>query len=529
MSQEPQKDKNLPPSQRPAPPTVPQPPGFFHREETPLMEYLRQRMEAMERELAIERERARGAESLIKQQESLRNEVETQLKAMSDQMRQQKALQESEEERRASRGRVEALEKRLDEMHQSWASLLKDTIGRRDVGLAAAAGGIEKLDASLAGLKDEFSSLKESIAAQPKSPPEARAPGPLVPAPSPAHDEGERLTREQLHETVAGLGDMIIARMKDIGSRLAQESGRQNERLEQLTRERAALASAIERQREEARQEALRERAAVQRQLDEQMQGIQQAMTAISERQGAASDALGQVQRLSEAVHEILRQPDKAKDQILQGIEQEKRDLMKALKERTEQLRAYTIERREIERSLGESLMELNRQLESERASHQSTRAQIAGLERSIDALQAEGALRRGELEAKDARFKQLAAERDALVQALAEEAEKVRRQIEERARGDTAWEEKVSQAQQTALGAREKLGQAEQASADLRAQVQTLADHLSRLLREKETIESRYGQWEKERGELEEQLRKKDEMVAMLSATFRNLLKKPA
>ena len=489
------------------------------------MEYLRDRMEAMERELAVERQRARAAESLLQQQEALRGEVEGQLKAISEQMRQQKALQESEEERSASRGRVEALEKRLDEMHQTWASLLKDSIGRREVGLAETTGGIEKLEQSLAELKREFSALAESVGALPKLSPDVQEMRALVPALAKARSEDERLLREQVHQTVAGLGDLIIARMKEIASQLAHESGLRGERLEQLTRERAALATAIE----DERREALQDRAAVMRRLDEQMKVFQESIADIAARQGASSDALEQVRGLSEAVHAILRQPEKAKDQIVEEVEAEKRDLMKALKERTEQLRSYTIERREIERSLGESLMELNRQIEAERAAHQATRAQIAGLERTIDALRAEAELRRGELEAKGERFKQLAAERDALVQALAEEAEKVRRQIEERTRGDKAWDEKILENQQLAHCAREKLGQADLTCSDLRAQVQTLADHLSRLLREKETIESRYAKWEGERAGLEEQLRKKDEMVAMLSTTFRNLLKKPS
>ena len=39
----------------------------------------------------------------------------------------------------------------------------------------------------------------------------------------------------------------------------------------------------------------------------------------------------------------------------------------------------------------------------------------------------------------------------------------------------------------------------------------------------------SRHAEWDKDRQALEAQLRKKDEMVTMLSATFQNLLKKPS
>jgi len=169
------------------------------------------------------------------------------------------------------------------------------------------------------------------------------------------------------------------------------------------------------------------------------------------------------------------------------------------------------------------------RQLEGERAAHQATRAQIAGLERAADSLRAEAELRVKELAAKDERFTQLSAERDALLAALAEEAEKVRRQIEERSRSDSAWEEKVLERQTLIVDEREKRAKAELGVSDLRAQAQTLTDHLSRVLREKETTEARGLQWQKEREELLEQLRKKDDMIAMLSSTFRNLLKKPS
>ena len=305
--------------------------------------------------------------------------------------------------------------------------------------------------------------------------------------------------------------------------------GSLKERIEQLVRERATLASAFEEQKGAAREDAQRERALLQRQLDEQMAVLRESIAAFASRQGEASDVLVDVRKLAEAVHAILQRPEKAKDQILQEAEQEKRDLMHALKERSEQLRAYTIERREVERSLGESLMDLQRQLEGERAAHQATRAQIAGLERAADSLRAEAELRVKELAAKDERFTQLSAERDALLAALAEEAEKVRRQIEERSRSDSAWEEKVLERQTLIVDEREKRAKAELGVSDLRAQAQTLTDHLSRVLREKETTEARGLQWQKEREELLEQLRKKDDMIAMLSSTFRNLLKKPS
>lgn len=526
MSEQPPDRPSPPPSSLPP---APPPLGLLRKEETPLMEYLRKRMEILERELAVERERARAAEGLVKQQETLRGEVEGQLKGIADQMRQEKALREAEHDKTASHGRIEALEQRLDEMHKTWASLLKDAIGRRELGLSETTASVEKLSRALDELRQDFASLQGSVAGVAQFPAEVQELRTLLPVLAKARTEDETLLREQLREMLSAYGEAVASRMKDIGARLAEESGRQRERVEQLVRDRATLAAAFEEQKGAAREEALKERAQLQRHLDEQLALLRESVAAFASKQGEASDVLSDVRKLAEAVHALLQRPEKAKDQILQEAEGEKRDLMHALKERTEQLRAYAIERREVERSLGESLMDLNRQLEGERAAHQSTRSQVAGLERAADALRAEAELLQKELAAKDDRFAQLSAERDALLASLAEEAEKVRRRIEERTRSEGAWEARLLELQKLVTDEREQRAKAELSISELRAQAQTLSDHLGRVLREKETTDARGLQWQKEREDLLEQLRKKDDMIAMLSATFRNLLKKPS
>lgn len=99
---------------------------------TPMMDFFQRRVEALERELALERERAASAQSLLAQQDALRGEVDKQLKDLSEQIKREKGEREGEEARSHSRGRIEALEKRLDEMNSTFAQLLKEAVARRD-------------------------------------------------------------------------------------------------------------------------------------------------------------------------------------------------------------------------------------------------------------------------------------------------------------------------------------------------------------------------------------------------------------
>jgi chromosome segregation ATPase len=492
------------------------------------MDYLRVRMESLERELGVERERARAAEGMIKQQDSLRSEVEGQMKAISEQLRQQKALQELEHEKAGSKGRVEALEQRLDEMHKTWASLLKDAMTQRGGEVEQASAEVRGLGEAVAGLRRDFQTLKEHLCAVPARSPDVQELSALVPALAKARTEDERLLREQLREMVAGFGDAMSGRLKELSDRFAGEAARQRERLETLERERTALRDAIEAQRHDLRQDALKANAEIDRKAEDQLAALRRTVVELAERQMGSGEAVQGVRKALEDLRAGLARPETARDEILKGLEAEKKDLLNALHERTEQLRSYVLERREIERGLGESLMETNRQLELERAAHARTRESVAGLERAIEALKAEAELRRQEVSDRDARISQVAAERDAVLQTLAEEAEKVRRQIAARMDSDRAWEEKLLEQQGVVDAERRQRVQTEESASSLRTQLQTLTDHVSRLIREKEAVENRFADWEKQRQELEGQLRKKDEMVAMLSTTFRNLVKKP-
>jgi DNA repair exonuclease SbcCD ATPase subunit len=122
---------------------------------TPMMDFFQRRVEALERELTLERERAASAQSLLSQQEALRTEVDAQLHMLTDQLRREKGEREGEEARSHSRGRIEALEKRLDEMNATFAQLLKEAVARRDdAGSPSAAALAAELSSFRGALKD---------------------------------------------------------------------------------------------------------------------------------------------------------------------------------------------------------------------------------------------------------------------------------------------------------------------------------------------------------------------------------------
>ena len=74
---------------RPQPPLPPSPelikpgPGRLGPGLTPMMDFFQRRLESLEKELSLERERAANAQALLQQQDSLRSEVDSQLKDFS--------------------------------------------------------------------------------------------------------------------------------------------------------------------------------------------------------------------------------------------------------------------------------------------------------------------------------------------------------------------------------------------------------------------------------------------------------------
>jgi hypothetical protein len=118
-----------------------------------------------------------------------------------------------------------------------------------------------------------------------------------------------------------------------------------------------------------------------------------------------------------------------------------------------------------------------------------------------------------------------MGAERDELARALVAEADKVRRAIEERRDAAAADDARLTELRQEA-GRR---ASAEAAAADARSQMGTLAEQTARALQERDSVLARFSEWEKERQRLTEIIRKKDEMISLLSSTFQGALKKPS
>jgi hypothetical protein len=56
-----------------------------------------------------------------------------------------------------------------------------------------------------------------------------------------------------------------------------------------------------------------------------------------------------------------------------------------------------------------------------------------------------------------------------------------------------------------------------------------TLAEQTARTLQERDAVVARHSEWDKERQRLLDMVRKKDEMISLLSATFQGALKKGA
>jgi chromosome segregation ATPase len=517
------------PGNKPEPrPPVPPPAALLKEGESPLMGYMRQRMELMERELIKERERAIGSEKVLQQQESLRGEVEDQLKKLSDQLKQEKMIQELETDKSASHGRVDALEKRLDEMHKTWAGLLETAVSRKEHDVGLAGPEAQSIVENLVAMRREMANFKDTLAGIPEMVPDIAQLRNMVPADQRRRAEEEKALREHLQGMVDRMAESLVERLGGLDRRLAQELGTHRERIEALARERDSLREAVDEQRHNVRQEYLKEHNALEVGLQQKLEELRAPIEEIAKAQSGSGGALDAIEQVTKQLHAILTRPAAVKDQMLLDVEQEKKDLLRALKERTEQLRSYTLERREVEHTLGESLMDLNRQLEAERAKDRQRKEHIASLESTIEALKADDTLKVKEAEQQQNRFTQLAAERDKIIEALTLEAEKVRKQVEARMESDRRWEEKVLDFQKLLNDESEKRLQAEHTASDLRAQIQTLSNHITSVIRDKESAEQEQVEWQTKKQETQESLRKKDEMIAMLSATFQNLLKKP-
>ncbi|PCI36114.1 MAG: hypothetical protein COB53_10350 [Elusimicrobia bacterium] len=526
----------FPPDPNEPKPPAPPPAGLLKSEDTPLVEYMRHRLDSMERELIRSKEQATAAKAMLENQEKLRAEMESHLKSISEELKKEKEMRQDEDSRMESGTRIESLEHRLDEMHASWAGLLRDAIKGQEASREAVAPRLDIVTGQFSAVRDDIARLKDELTAVRKALAPVDDLAGEVDSLRRAFPETTRrraIEDKALRDEVAGLaerlGDTVAQRLEAIDRRIAQELHANQDRLAAIQRERDSMRETIDEQHHRIRQDHLKERTALEDQFNHRLDELKESLGAYGERQTGTAEALSKLTRLSDEMHAIISRPTAAKEQMVSDLENEKRDLMRALKSRAEELRAYTQERREVEHSLGESLMDANRALELERAKHRELEERIAAQQGEIDRLKSGDSLREQESRQKDERFRLLAEQRDQLAQALAEEATKVSTQIDGRTDSDRRWEAKILDMQKRVDDEREKRLQVEESTSALRDQINTLTEHLSRVLKEKERTERHYGEWLKEREGIQNSLKKKDEMIGMLSSTFQNLIKKPS
>lgn len=515
---------------RPVPPAPPRPELIATPPRlavgTPMMDFFQKRVEALERELAAERERATAASSLLTQQEALKNEVEGHLKGLTDQLRREKAERDGEEAKSHARGRVEALERRLDEMNATFAQLLKEAVSRQSP--AAAVMPVEALGAELTVFRrtikdvaDQVTRWRDEMKELPALLPEVRSIASRIP-------EDERRFEDQISRRLEEFAVKLQGTLSDWERHHDLELRKQDDRLQSLVDERAALATMWQEQGHAIRQEHLKERIARETAVADQIAELAKRLDGVDRGQREAGAGSASAREALDHVVRILTATPKAKDEVIVELEAEKTELLKAMRERHEQLRAVLDERREIEKTMGDSLVSLSGELERERARTRAADARTEGVKGDIETLNNRIADLERALAERDSRALSLGAERDELTRALVGEAEKVRLALNERTAADERWHQRMLELQRKVEDETARAGQEAASTSDLRAKVATLSEHMARALQERDAVVARFADWERERQRLLDALKQKDGMVAMLSSAFQGSLKKP-
>ena len=322
-------DRPSPPSIPPAPPSAEMlAPRASHVPLTPMMDFLQRRLGRWSASWPPSASALR--QGMLTQQESMRGEVESNLKGLYDQIRMEKSDRESEEMKAHARGRVDALEKRLDEMHQTWANILKEAITNRDSTEVRESSTISR---SVTNLNQQIEQWRADVSAIPAE---------------------ERRVLTQLSERLDHFTSEIDARIGQAERRQTLESEKQDARLAEFGRERAAIQEALAEQSHAVRQEFVKERLRRENELNELVKTSLEAGTA---------EVKGELAKLVDQ----LNTPPKVKDQLVADLEQEKLDLMRALKDRSETLNKFMAERRAVEQTMGQSMLETHGRMDAER------------------------------------------------------------------------------------------------------------------------------------------------------------------
>ena len=492
-----------------------------------MMDFFQKRIEMLEKELGAERERASAASNLLSQQEALKNEVEGHLKGLTDQLRREKAERDGDEAKSHARGRVEALERRLDEMNATFAQLLKEAVSRQPPAAVYSAAepalGAELtvFRRTIKDVADQVTRWRDEMKELPALLPEVRSIASRIP-------EDERRFEDQISRRLEEFAIKLQGTLSDWERHHDLELRKQDDRLQSLVDERAALSTMWQEQGHSIRQEHLKERISRETAVADQIAELAKRLDAVNLSQREAGAGSASVREALDQVVRILTTTPKAKDEVIVELEAEKSELLKAMRERHEQLRAVLDERREIEKTMGDSLVSLSGELERERARTRAADARTEGVKGDVETLNSRIADLERTLSERDARALSLGAERDELTRALVAEAEKVRLALNERTAADERWHQRMLEVQRKVEDETARAGQEAATTSDLRAKVATLSEHMARALQERDGIAARFADWERERQRLLDALKQKDGMVAMLSSAFQSSLKKP-
>jgi DNA repair exonuclease SbcCD ATPase subunit len=488
-----------------------------------MMDFFQRRVEALERELTLERERAHSAQGLLAQQDALKSEVDTHLKAITDQLRREKNEREGDVARSHAYGRIETLEKRLDEMNATFAQLLKDAVGSR----GEAGPSSEALAAELVAFRAALKDAVEGVARWRGEMRDLAQIAPRVQELSERLPENEKRFEESVGRRIEDFAAGMTRLIEDLRRAQENERVRLDERVEALARERADLARLWEDQSRSARERELKERLARESETARAVDELASRLEGLAKGQQGAAQAETETRALLERALQILTTTPHAKDEFIAALKAEKDEIMAELRDRQESLRRFAEERRNVEKSLGDSLLRVSSELEAERARARASEAHAAELLGKVETSAARAADLERAVADRDERVRAIAAERDELARGLMEESDRCRRAVSERreleasaASADAEWRTRVQEASSRAAAA-------EAAAADLRSQLSALAGQSARAAQERDAVVTRFSDWDNERRRLLETLRKKDEMISLLSATFQGALKK--